>query len=76
MSAQNKPNALTITVGDLWRWIVTSMGLFMLIAMPIAYGAEFAGGAAPPAFEPISAIAAAGIAAFLVWSDSVSWIGE
>ena len=76
MSAQNKSNALTITVGDLWRWVVTSFGLFMLIAMPIAYGAEFVGSATPPAFKLLLAMAAAGIAAFLVWSDSVSWIGE
>ena len=76
MSPQNNSNALTITVGDLWRWIVTSLGLFMLIAMPIAYGMEFVDGATPPAFKLLSAVAAAGIAAFLVWSDSVSWIGE
>ena len=76
MSAQNKSPALSISIGNLWRGAVTSMALFMLIAMPIAYGVEFANASIPPVIKPIFAMVAAGIAAFLVWSDSVSWIGE
>ena len=62
--------------GNLWRWIVSTLLFILVIGMPIAVFTSIDEGPLASTFQTILIILSAVIAAIVVWSDDIQWIGD
>ena len=62
--------------GNLWRTAVTTYLFFLLLGMPFAVFTPFDTGATASLFTSAMLLVAAVLAAIVVWSDTVRWVGD
>lgn len=62
--------------GNLWRTAVTTYLFFLLLGFPIAVFTSLDEGGSARVFQSIILLVAAIFASIVVWSGTVSWIGD
>lgn len=62
--------------GNLWRWIMSTMLFILVIGMPIAVSTTIDEGALASTFQTAVIILSAVLAAIIVWSNDIPWIGD
>jgi FtsH-binding integral membrane protein len=62
--------------GNLWRTAVTTYLFFALLGAPLAIFTSFDEGTTAGIFQSVILLVAAVLASIVVWSDTVSWVGD
>jgi hypothetical protein len=62
--------------GNLWRTVVTTYLFFLLLGMPFAIFTSLDMGRTTTGFQSVILLVAAVLASIVVWSETVSWIGD
>ena len=62
--------------GNLWRWVVSTFLFVLVIGMPIAVVTSVDEGPSAPTFRGILILCSAVVAAIVVWSEDIRWIGD
>lgn len=64
------------TVGNLWRTVVTTCLFFILLYTPFAFFTPLDTDASASLVRSVVLFVAAVLAAIVVWSDTVRWVGD
>jgi hypothetical protein len=62
--------------GNLWRTVVSTCLFFGLLGMPLAIFTSLDEGETAAVFQFVVLLVAAILAAIVVWSEKVSWVGD
>jgi hypothetical protein len=62
--------------GNLWRTVVTTYLFFLLLGMPLTAFTSLDTGVTASLFKVAVLLVAAVLAAIVVWSDTVQWVGD